>query len=236
MKKQKKLHQSKEITRRLKVVIENAFYDEFKIKCETRYLSMFGSYRLFCNDIPIMLITNTRCYVRFCVSERNKILNEGYDEFINTKNNLNIRSGYFSRRVYSDEDMVMDAFRFIRININGKFNVSQPNVIGIGVSSNKMPHKRIRDLANLRFLHEQLLKKVGVTTIQELESMGAVKALHLILSKSELANESKVLFDLAGAILNRHAATFKDEFKSQLLRELTEYKYEQKRNNKRLCS
>ena len=80
---------------------------------------------------------------------------------------------------------------------------------------------RIKELPNLTIKHERALKKIGVTTVDELRQCGAIKA---IIELKKIGVEATEVFywKLVGALEGRHYLSYSEEEKKRKLEKLNE--------------
>jgi DNA transformation protein len=178
-------------------------YDKL-FKGSIKAQSMFGGYGIFYRDAMFALLFHNHLFIRECPAIKEDLASLGCTPYSYKK-----RGFLATTRYMILPDDMDDQYRDELMYRAWEASFAQKNVT---VESNV----RIKDLANLELKFERMLKKIGVTSPEQLAELGAAQAYCSIKSNVNSTISEEALFKLHGAINNVHWSTISHETRDHL--------------------
>lgn len=182
---------------------------EFRIK------TYFSYYAIFKNNLMIALYQNGATYLRISQKDMPYISN-----YPGTYNLSDDKIGLQSRKFYFIPNNILSDKSQLSILIHSTLEELQSE-------KQKIDNKRstqIRTLPNMNLKLERMLKKVGISSIQEFAETGYISAFIKLVMQGFDATED-LLFKLNGALNHQYIYTFTEEQKRELMQEANEALY-----------
>lgn len=172
--------------------------------------SMFGGYGICKNKVMFGLVSDNKFYLRANRNLEQIFMTHGMAQFIYSKRGVPVLLRYFHvHEALWKERAVLDAL--VNYSLSGAVNDIK--------EKNKRESTRLKDLPNLNISIERLLKRVGISSVKDLISLGAIDS-YIRVRKLKKDVSSDLLFSLAGAIEGCHSAALPEAIRNELLEHL----------------
>ncbi|MGL5681080.1 MAG: TfoX/Sxy family DNA transformation protein [Plesiomonas shigelloides] len=179
---------------------------------EVKSRSMFGGFGLYQGDVMFAVVSEDHLYLRACTGLEARFIARGMTPFVYTKRGRPVMLRYYKVE-QATWDNVEQLIAMATHALNGARADKEEKRGGLA--------KRLKDLPNMGLSTERLLRKAGISTISELQALGAVAAYIQVKSQCSDVTE-KLLWALAGALEGCHAAALPPLVKEQLANTLRE--------------
>lgn len=166
--------------------------------------SMFGGYGIFYRDAMFALLFQNHLFIRECSAIKGELASLGCTPYSYKKRGFLTTTKYM---ILPDD--ICDDYRDELMYRAWEASFAEKNV----AVENKA---RIKDLANLELKFERMLKKIGVTSPDQLAKLGAAQAYCSIKNNVNETISEEALFKLHGAINNVHWSTLSHETRDHL--------------------
>lgn len=181
-----------------------------------RLKTYFSYYAVFKDGLMIALYQNKTFYLRISKADIEKIINQ-----IDTYNLSDNKIGLQSKKFYYIPDNLIQDINFLSHLINS--TIDELNKERYNLSKRRAT--QIRTLPNMNLKLERMLKKVGISSIQEFIEAGYISTfIKLVIYGFDPTDE--LLFKLNGAINYQYIYTFTPQQKRELLQEANQALYE----------
>lgn len=195
-----------------KAILKNTlkFFDHLgKIKSR----SMFGGFGVFCDDAMFALVVNNSLHLRAGKESEIEFIKMGMTPYTYTKRNFPVNTKYY----------VIPDFWWEQPNVLMNY-AKQALLIA---SEDKKEKKlavptRIKDLPNLRLTTERLLKKAGISSLEEFQKAGALEAFQALQKTHNQSLSLDMLWALEGALDGKHWSVVTPSRRNELLENLSQ--------------
>ena len=178
---------------------------------EIKSRSMFGGFGIFCDDTMFALVVNDRHHLRAGSQNEKEFKQLDMVPYTYKKRGFPVITKYFEIPMtwWEQEDVLMGfAVRALEIAKQDQ-DVKKSSVA-----------TRIKDLPNLRLATERMLKKVGIDSVEKLQSQGAVRAFQALQKNTGSSLSLDMLWALEGAIDGKHWSVVSPQRRNELLSSL----------------
>lgn len=180
-----------------------------------RLKTYFSYYAVFKDGLMIALYQNGATYLRIAKKDIEHI-RQHLGTYILCDEKIGIQSRKFH---YMPHSLLLDTTKFKSL----LFNITEE----LKLEKKKLHQKRatqIRNLPNMNLKLERMLKKVGITSIQDFTEEGYMATfIKLILQGFDVSED--LLFKLNGALNHQYIYTFTDQQKRELMQEANQALY-----------
>ncbi|WP_159564445.1 TfoX/Sxy family DNA transformation protein [Budvicia diplopodorum] len=169
--------------------------------------SMFGGYGICKNKVMFGLVSDNKFYLRANRNLEQVFITHGMAQFIYSKRGIPVLLRYFHvHESLWKEKAVLDAL----------VNYSLSAAVNDLEEKTKQDAARLKDLPNLNISVERLLRRVGIVSVDDLISLGAINSyIRIRTIKKDVSPD--LLFSLAGAIEGCHSAALPEAIRDELL-------------------
>ena len=190
-----------------KPVLKNSL-ELFATFGEVKSRSMFGGVGVFVNGTMFALVVKNALHIRCCEALNLRFTEEGYQPYVYRKRGFPVVTKYFKlpENIWDNTDEILD---IANIAIDAARQEKQ--------SSTQVKPARLKDLPNLRLGTERLLKKAGISSIEDLRQAGSLQAFKAIQSLHEDELNIELLWALEGALNGTHWSVVPLERRSELI-------------------
>lgn len=174
--------------------------------------SMFGGFGIFSGETMFALVVNDKLHLRANADNEKEYKAAGMKPYVYKKRGFPVVTKHYAipEEWWDDTDKIL---------AQAKLSLSAAKV-DKEIKNNTSPN-RIKDLPNLRLANERMLKKAGITTVDELYEAGALNAYKALQSTHEGEVSIDLLWALEGAISGKHWSVIPKERRSELLAKLS---------------
>lgn len=173
--------------------------------------SMFGGFGVFIDDTMFALVVQDKLHLRGSDETINLFKEQGLEPYIYKKRGFPVVTKYFaiSPESWKEPDLIL-------IQAVVAFDVAKKDK----EKQKTAAPTRIKDLPNLRLATERMLKKAGITTVEELRNIGSVNAYKAIQQTHSNSVSAELLWSLEGAIKGTHWSVISAEKRQELRKQL----------------
>jgi len=175
--------------------------------------AMFGAYGVFVHKVMLALYSDGKLHLRTSFSLKKEFELAGLKPYTVKRGDHSYLMHYYTigPELAISSCTITDFARRVYIETVNHFE-------------NKRQDKKLRQLPNLRLKIERMLKNVGILTVEDLESIGAVTAYKSISEHYSNNIGLDLLWALEGAIRGVHWSVLPKHVRSALLCELSKNK------------
>jgi DNA transformation protein len=173
--------------------------------------SMFGGFGIFADDTMFALVVQNTLHIRSDSITAQKFERQGLKPYVYKKRGFPVVTKYFALPEINWEnpsDIIEKASKALKIARNEKQKQAA------------IKPTRLKDLPNLRLGTERMLKKAGITSVQELQNFGSVEAFKAIKKTHSNDVGIELLWALEGAINGTHWSVIPQERRDELTKHL----------------
>ncbi|MCG9576114.1 TfoX/Sxy family protein [Vibrio tubiashii] len=193
---------------------ELAFLEQH-FKVET--ISMFGTFAVFIDDCPILRLCEGEVYFKLASNDLAKIPESNRQ---NLTHNLTLKKARLDN-FYRVDRLAFPSKAALQLIQNAKTEYQDQKL-------EEANNIKLRNLPNLRIMHERMLRRLGINSPSDLRAAGTESVLKGLIRSNSLRAERAVAVSMAenieGAIHGVHASTL-PETKRQQLRKLVDTFY-----------
>lgn len=173
--------------------------------------SMFGGFGIFSGNTMFALIVNNKLHLRANQKTEQEFKQAGLQPYIYKKRGFPVTTKHYAipEIWWSDPQKIIDQAKYsLKAALEDKSN------------KEKSTPDRIKDLPNLRLLNERMLKKIGIETIEQLHTIGALNAYKALQQTLDTPLNVELLWALEGAIRGQHWSVIPENRRHELLEQL----------------
>ncbi|MGF1765571.1 TfoX/Sxy family DNA transformation protein [Aliivibrio kagoshimensis] len=170
--------------------------------------SMFGGFGIFADDTMFALIVNDKLHLRADKVIAKRFVEQGLKPYVYKKRGFPVVTKYFAMpdEQWSDINTILVQAK------QSLLTAKEDKVVQETTGPN-----RLKDLPNLRLGTERMLKKAGISTIEQLRTSGSLGAYQAIKSTHNTAVSVELLWALEGAICGKHWSVIPQSRRDELL-------------------
>lgn len=168
--------------------------------------SQFGGFGVWLDKTMFGVVSDGELYLRAHDELKSRFLTYGMKAFIYTKRGIPVRLSY-----YRVEHSMWDDPAFLQ----HLANASLEQAVMLKRSLRAAESTGLRSLPNINNMMERLLGKIGITSPEQLISIGETEAF-VRLKKMNANLHNRLLFDLAGAVRKCHEAALSYQIRATL--------------------
>ncbi|WP_087022691.1 TfoX/Sxy family DNA transformation protein [Thaumasiovibrio subtropicus] len=176
--------------------------------------SMFGGFGLFLGETMFALVVNDKLHLRANASNERQFKESQFQPYVYKKRGFPVVTKYYAipDTWWDDEDQIISQASLA-------LTAAQEDKKDQEAKKAKLPD-RIKDLPNLRLANERMLKKAGITTVEELVEKGALQAFRQLQDTQGESLNVELLWALEGAITGKHWSVVTEDRRQELLSKL----------------
>ncbi len=170
--------------------------------------SMFGGFGIFADNTMFALVVNDKLHLRADKIIAKHFIEQGLKPYVYKKRGFPVVTKYFALPDEQWNDIntiLLQAKRSLLIAKEDKIVQETTGPI------------RLKDLPNLRLGTERMLKKAGISTIDQLRSSGSLDAYKAIIDTHTTSVSVELLWALEGAICGKHWSVIPQSRREELL-------------------
>ena len=173
--------------------------------------SMFGGFGVFVDDTMFALVVKNALHIRCCESLNQQFTEEGYQPYVYKKRGFPVVTKYFQlpENLWDNTDSIL---HIANIALDAAHKEKQSNT--------QVKPVRLKDLPNLRLGTERLLKKAGISSVEDLRQAGSLQAFKAIQNSQHDTLSLELLWALEGALNGTHWSVVPLERRSELIDQL----------------
>ncbi|MDV7102990.1 TfoX/Sxy family DNA transformation protein [Vibrio sp. TH_r3] len=173
--------------------------------------SMFGGFGVFVDDTMFALVVKNALHIRCCEALNQRFTQQAYQPYVYKKRGFPVVTKYFQlpEDLWGNTD---DILHIANIALDAARKEKQ--------SSTQVKPARLKDLPNLRLGTERLLKKAGISSVEDLRQAGSLQAFKAIQSSHSDTLNIELLWALEGALNGTHWSVVPLERRSELIEQL----------------
>ncbi|WP_413284682.1 TfoX/Sxy family DNA transformation protein [Vibrio sp. MA40-2] len=170
--------------------------------------SMFGGFGIFVDDTMFALVVKDALHIRCCDALKQQFTDEDYQPYVYKKRGFPVVTKYFQlpNDLWDNTD---DILHIASIALDSAHKAKESNT--------EVKPTRLKDLPNLRLGTERLLKKAGITSVDDLRQAGSLQAFKAIQRSHEGNLNIELLWALEGALNGTHWSVVPQERRSELI-------------------
>jgi DNA transformation protein len=175
--------------------------------------SMFGGFGIFVEDIMFALVVHNKLHIRADDHSIQSFKEKGFEPYVYIKRGHPVVTKYYALPTdyWEDKDAIL------RIAQQAFFTAKVEKESQIETKP-----KRLKDLPNLRLATERMLRKAGITSVEELQAKGAINAFKAIQETHPSTQPSlELLWSLEGAIHGKHWSVIPKSRREELEKQLS---------------
>ncbi len=176
--------------------------------------SMFGGFGLFLGETMFALVVNDKLHLRANASNERAFKASQFEPYVYKKRGFPVVTKYYA----IPNDWWEDAEKIVS-QASLALTAAQEDKKEQVAKKAKLPD-RIKDLPNLRLANERMLKKAGITTVEELINKGALTAFKMLQDAQGDSLNVELLWALEGAITGQHWSVVTEGRRQELLSNL----------------
>lgn len=179
---------------------------------EVKARSMFGGFGIFIENTMFALVVNDLLHIRADDTSLPDFNNAGFSPYIYEKKGFPVVTKYYAlpTELWEEPQKILDIARTAFLNAKTEKQSQQT-----------AKPQRIKDLPNLKLSTERMLKKAGITSVDELYDKGALHAFMAIKNTLPTSSPSlELLWALEGAIEGKHWSVISAERRDELMKKL----------------
>ncbi|MEI8632865.1 TfoX/Sxy family DNA transformation protein [Vibrio sp. PP-XX7] len=158
--------------------------------------SMFGGFGIFVEDIMFALVVQDKLHIRADSNSLETFKTQGFEPYVYAKRGFPVVTKYYALPT----DYWEDKSTILKIA-----TLAYNNARVEKESQVETKPQRLKDLPNLRLATERMLKKAGITSVDQLHEKGAIQAYKAIQETHPSTQPSlELLWALEGAIEGKH--------------------------------
>nr|WP_086938749.1 TfoX/Sxy family DNA transformation protein [Thaumasiovibrio occultus] len=173
--------------------------------------SMFGGFGLFLGETMFALVVKDKLHLRANASNEREFKASNFSPYVYKKRGFPVVTKY-----YAIPDAWWDEPEKILSQSALALTAAQEDKKAQVEKKTKLPD-RIKDLPNLRLANERMLKKVGITTVDELVDTGSLEAFRSLRDIQGDNLNLELLWALEGAITGQHWSVVSENRRKELL-------------------
>ncbi|WP_299015419.1 TfoX/Sxy family DNA transformation protein [uncultured Photobacterium sp.] len=173
--------------------------------------SMFGGFGIFSGETMFALVVNDKLHLRANAKNEEEYKLAGLKPYVYKKRGFPVvTKQYAIPEEWWDqpEKIISQATRSLDAAKQDKETKS------------KSGPSRIKDLPNLRLANERMLKKAGITSVEQLFETGAINAYKALQETHRDTVNVELLWALEGAVSGKHWSVITQQRRSELLSQL----------------
>ncbi|BCL69324.1 putative TfoX protein [Vibrio nigripulchritudo MADA3029] len=174
--------------------------------------SMFGGFGIFADDTMFALVVQNTLHIRADSKSAQKFEQQGLKPYVYKKRGFPVVTKYFALPEISWEntdDIIEKASQALKVARTEKQKQAETKPT------------RLKDLPNLRLGTERMLKKAGISSVQELQDYGSVEAYKAIKQTHSSDVGLELLWALEGAIKGTHWSVIPQDRRDELMKRLS---------------
>ena len=174
--------------------------------------SMFGGFGIFAGETMFALVVNNKLHLRANADNEQDYKKAGLKPYIYKKRGFPVVTKHYA---------IPDEWW----NDNAKIIEQATRSLDAAKVDKETKEKsspdRIKDLPNLRLANERMLKKAGISTVDELMEAGSINAFKALQDAHQGTVSIDLLWALEGAISGQHWSVIPKDRRSELLAKLS---------------
>ncbi|GAA5646734.1 MULTISPECIES: TfoX/Sxy family DNA transformation protein [Vibrio] len=174
--------------------------------------SMFGGFGIFVDDTMFALVVNEKLHIRANEQTTAKFKQQGYEPYVYKKRGFPVVTKYFALPDSWNDDH--------EATLNEAKSALESAKKEKASQATAKPN-RLKDLPNLRLATERMLKKAGISSVEDLERHGSVAAYKAICDTHSADVGLELLWALEGAINGTHWSVIPQSRRDELINRLS---------------
>ena len=170
--------------------------------------SMFGGFGVFAGETMFALVVNDKLHLRANAKTEEEFKQAGLKPYIYKKRGFPVVTKHYA----IPEEWWNEPGKILNQAELSLLAAKQDKE-----TKSKSGPSRIKDLPNLRLANERMLKKAGITTVDELFDAGALNAFKALQKSHEGSISVELLWALEGAVSGQHWSVISQQRRSELL-------------------
>ncbi|GHA36201.1 TfoX/Sxy family DNA transformation protein [Photobacterium aphoticum] len=185
------------------------FFGAFK---DVKSRSMFGGFGIFAGETMFALVVNDQLHLRANAENEKEFKKAGLTPYVYKKRGFPVVTKHYAipDAWWQDTNLIIEQAK--RSLAAAQVDKETKNTAG---------PERIKDLPNLRLANERMLKKAGISTVDQLLEAGSINAYKALQDTHTGPVSIDMLWALEGAISGRHWSVIPQERRSELLAKLS---------------
>ncbi|WP_036798147.1 TfoX/Sxy family DNA transformation protein [Photobacterium marinum] len=173
--------------------------------------SMFGGFGIFSGETMFALVVNDKLHLRANADNEEEYKKAGLEPYVYKKRGFPVVTKQYAipeewwnepQRIVSKAERALEAAKQDK------------------ETKSKSGPNRIKDLPNLRLANERMLKKAGITTVEELYEAGSLNAYRALQETHRDTVNIELLWALEGAVSGTHWSVIPQQRRTELLSQL----------------
>lgn len=173
--------------------------------------SMFGGFGIFAGETMFALVVNDKLHLRANAENEAEFKQAGLTPYVYKKRGFPVVTKHYAipEEWWAEPEKIL-------CQAKRSFSAAKEDK---ETKSNSGPN-RIKDLPNLRLANERMLKKAGITSVDELFEAGALNAYKALQETHQDTVSIELLWALEGAVSGQHWSVITQQRRSELMSEL----------------
>lgn len=170
--------------------------------------SMFGGFGIFAGETMFALVVNDKLHLRANAKNEEEFKQAGMKPYVYKKRGFPVVTKHYAipDEWWNEPEKILEQAK-------RSFTAAKQDK----ETKSKSGPSRIKDLPNLRLANERMLKKAGITTVDQLFEAGALNAYKALQETHQGTVSLELLWALEGAVSGQHWSVISQQRRSELL-------------------